>query len=892
MTQPAPSTSAPPPTQGQERGSAPGLGLRRRCLAVLPGVMEGLLLVLVCLSPWAFGAVHPLSELVLYAGVAGLLLLWGLRTLLEGRWTWKRCPVALCLAALFLLGILQITPLPRSVLETLSPGTARLYEEFLPARPEALPPAEGGDTPAMGQPGSTLSVCPGATRQEVVRLLAVLLVFAMVRNNLATPAALRRLCVVALVNGVLLCFFALLQFFTSPRHVLYWTFPSQGQVYGPFICRNHFPFYVNLCVGLGLGLLLALRARGPGGRRSSPPGVLQDPRALWVVCGLGFMIAAEMLSLSRGGFVALAAGLLVCLAVKLLAGDRRGAAWGVVVPAVAVGLLGWLGLGLVEDRLGSLWKGDALKDERLPVWSQALRSVPDVPWWGTGYGSFPYVEPLHRLPGQDPFLFYDHAHNDYLEALVEGGAVRLAVTLAAVVAVLALGWRAVRGQQGRGAGRLALGALVAFTTAAVHSFVDFGLHTPAIALLLTVLAAHLAALGSRGAAAARGAADPRAGGDDLFRMGGLAPLLGTAAAALLGAVLVGEGWRAYQAERQRLAALHLTRRAGPGHEERALACLRRAVRCTPENAALQLELAEAHHRLYTAGLRALETREGAMRAAGAWSAGASRAIAPCQPLAPLGPLLARSAPGAGDPRGKHSLTREHLVPALRHYLLARDLCPLLDKPHVRLAAHRDALPAAEPRAAYLKRAKRLLAGEPDLWYICGLQELRDGQTEEAWKSWRRCLECSGRHLQAVLREVERRGGRRAALEKVLPDRPVVLVEAARFLVFNEEQTHKEELLRRALALLERPAAPAEDHRLRAEIYVLLDQPDRAVAAYEEALGRRPDVVAWRYELARLLRQRGRLQQARRELRALLGDHPGHSQARALYEEVIRTLAEK
>src|SRR5205085_2329291 len=112
-------------------------------------------------------------------------------------------------------------------------------------------------TPANPPAGSTISFFPGATNRQVLHLLAVFLVFAMVRNNLVSPAALRRLCVVCLINGSGLSLFALVQFFTSPHNTLYWSYPSRGQVFGPFICRNHFPYYVNLCIGLGTGLLLS-----------------------------------------------------------------------------------------------------------------------------------------------------------------------------------------------------------------------------------------------------------------------------------------------------------------------------------------------------------------------------------------------------------------------------------------------------------------------------------------------------------------------------------------------------------------------------------------------------------------------------------------------------------
>src|SRR5262249_3848780 len=156
-----------------------------------------------------------------------LAVLWGLRLLVEGRLSWKQCPVALCLAALFLTGAAQLVPLDRPVLGRLAPGTARLYEELLPARPEVLPFGEQR-APPRPPAGSTLSVSPAARRQELVRFLAVLLLFVIVRNNCASPAALRRLCVVALVNGALLALFALVQFFTSAPHLLYWTIRTEG----------------------------------------------------------------------------------------------------------------------------------------------------------------------------------------------------------------------------------------------------------------------------------------------------------------------------------------------------------------------------------------------------------------------------------------------------------------------------------------------------------------------------------------------------------------------------------------------------------------------------------------------------------------------------------------
>src|SRR5205823_3949688 len=152
-------------------------------------------------------------------------------------------------------GIWQVTPLPRGVVSWLSPATARMYDQLLPSQPEVFPLGE--ELPVVNPPpGSTISLYPGATQATLLRLLAVFLLYAAVRTNIASAAGLRRLSIVALANGALLALLGVVQFFTSPGNTIYWNYPTEGQVFGPFINRNHFAFYLNLCIALGSGLLL------------------------------------------------------------------------------------------------------------------------------------------------------------------------------------------------------------------------------------------------------------------------------------------------------------------------------------------------------------------------------------------------------------------------------------------------------------------------------------------------------------------------------------------------------------------------------------------------------------------------------------------------------------
>jgi O-antigen ligase len=875
--------------------------------------MEVVVLLLVCLSPWGFGAVDSPGEFALFLGVGLLLVLWAAVMLLQGRLTWRKCPVALCLAALFLLGVWQLTPLPRAVLGWVSPASARAYDQLLPGRPEELPQGEERARTAF-PPGSTISLYPGATQRELVKVLAAFLLFAAVRNNTATPGAFRRLAAAATVNGALLSLLALAQYFGSPHNTIYWTYPTEVDVFGPFVCRNHFSFYVNLCVGLAAGLLLGFATphRGPGPQRGgwSAPliDLLHDPRALWVGGALVLMLSAVAVSLSRGGVLALLGAGAVCAALRLWQAPRLARPAAVVlVLGATLALLAWFGLGRVTDRWAAVWEGKAAQEDRLPMWTRLLPLTKDYPLWGCGYGVFDYVEPTTRTTGENAGWRFEHAHNDYLEALLEGGLVRLALTLLALALVFRFGWKALRRHVHDPGGGLALGGLFGLAAVAIHSFVDFGLHIPAVAVFAVVLCAHLCAAGDAPPVAhpprPLRAEHEKGGGaasrDYSFGLFGVGAVVGAATAVGLGLLLAAEGWRAVRAQRLRADGAALLTQAEIGPRERGLGELEAAAALAPEYALLHAQLAHAHLDLYQARSDALA--RGASVAAAAQAVSALGGVGP-PPGAPHPVLAAAPAWLAGATAREErvaarsrALAKEHVTPGLRHLLAARDLCPLLADPHLQIALHLHQLGGAEPRDAYLERVKRLAPDEPEPWYLCGVQELFDGQADRAWGSWRRSLELSNVRLPEILGGVAQSPDPRSLLDRVLPERADLWLAAADRLYPEPDAAEKRRpLLEKALALLEdSSAAPTgDDLHQRAVLCASLGRPADALVAYEQALGRKPDQVSWRLEFAGLLRDRGRLRDSRRELLTILEDQPGHEQARELLEQVTREIAAK
>ena len=96
---------------------------------------EAIILLLVVLSPWTFGSVHPFFRYCLTAGIAVLVFLWALELAIQPRSIWSRYqwPVLVFLAVV----VCQIVPLGAGA-DWISPQSSALRGELLPADIEWL----------------------------------------------------------------------------------------------------------------------------------------------------------------------------------------------------------------------------------------------------------------------------------------------------------------------------------------------------------------------------------------------------------------------------------------------------------------------------------------------------------------------------------------------------------------------------------------------------------------------------------------------------------------------------------------------------------------------------------------------------------------------------------
>ena len=113
--------------------------------------------------------------------------------------------------------------------------------------------------------------------------------------------------------------------------------------------------------------------------------------------------------------------------------------------------------------------------------------IGDYPVFGSGLGTFASVYPAYDPEGGEMRL--THAHNDYLELMIETGILGFLLLAGAVIWILVRCFRVWKARHNLEVKGLAMGGLVSLVVMLVHSFTDFNLHIPSNALLFAVILA-------------------------------------------------------------------------------------------------------------------------------------------------------------------------------------------------------------------------------------------------------------------------------------------------------------------------------------------------------------------------------------------------------------------
>ena len=311
-----------------------------------------------------------------------------------------------------------------------------------------------------------------ATLMESLHLM-VYGIFVLVAGDLFGRRRKLRAFVVAMaIYGFALALFSLVQGFSGTDHI-YWLRSVEvvsAAIYGPYVNHNHYAGLMEMLIPLAAGA--ALLERGS--------------KQFLMLFATAVMSLSVALSRSRGGMIALAAELVfVCFVLFRTQRNRRGLLSFLGVAAVIAAFILVLGSDRVLERLAETQ--DAY---RLKIYRDSLLMSTHKPILGYGLGTFSDVYPAYRSFYSN--LFVNHAHNDYIETLVDTGVVGLGLFLWLLVGVFRSGFGKIMDRDDQEGSLLTLAALTGITGIAVHSCLDFNLHIPANAALFFVLCAIVA----------------------------------------------------------------------------------------------------------------------------------------------------------------------------------------------------------------------------------------------------------------------------------------------------------------------------------------------------------------------------------------------------------------
>ncbi len=372
--------------------------------------------------------------------------------------------------------VLQIAPLPPAAIEFLSPAAADLYR--------SLPDDAGW---------RTLSLDPWASRSFLLRSWSYFLLFVLTLLLVRTTGRIKTLVFVLILSGVFQALFGNFMVLSGVERLLFEAKEGFiGRTTGTFTNRNHLAGYLNMCLALGIGWLVA------GGRSKVTTHWKQQVRNLLsfllsekmrLRIFLVFMAIALVMTHSRMGNTAFFSSLLITGGIWLFLRRRRPNRGAVIVLvsilALDVLVMGhWFGLEKVVQRLQET---SAERETRDDVVRESLPYARDFWLTGSGAGSFYSTFPKYMEEGS--VLPYRYAHNDFLQFFLETGAVGFLLAAALALSGFHAAWRVMATRSHHYLRSLGYGSFMGMLALMIHSSTDFNLQIPSNAALFVVLLA-------------------------------------------------------------------------------------------------------------------------------------------------------------------------------------------------------------------------------------------------------------------------------------------------------------------------------------------------------------------------------------------------------------------
>ena len=289
------------------------LSLSAACLKIVDYGIGAIIFI----APMFFGGRHDLGRGIFISLVAVVSVAWFIRQSTIKNATITRTWSYLVAVLAILLVIAQLIPLPEEWLQNLAQRNFSLLTLW-----------NKNTSTSLGA-WQSISVAPESTRIALAMLIAYVLLFFVTVGRLQSLEDIKQLLRCIALSAVLMAVFGLLQLFTSNKlYFWFYEYPyaATDQVAkGSFSCRNHFAHFLVL----GFGPLLAWAIHGLKGGQEFTRSKINSGLTVFLVVSMLIVVLAILLSISRGGAIALLVSGAVSVAIFLLSKNliRNSSVW-------------------------------------------------------------------------------------------------------------------------------------------------------------------------------------------------------------------------------------------------------------------------------------------------------------------------------------------------------------------------------------------------------------------------------------------------------------------------------------------------------------------------------------------------------------------------------------
>ena len=384
---------------------------------------------------------------------------------------WLDALLLLCLVVV----AVPLVPVPIALHDALSPNATAVAGAVALTRPVPAPRAP-------------ISIDPESTAWAVALGASYVVLFWCARAIFAAGGVRQTIRGVTIL-GLALTVLVAVQRTTSPK-LLYWIWQplsAGASPYGPFVNRNGLAAWLAMAVPLAIGYLIARERSQPRTDRRFAAVLAEIDATTLLLIGSACLMTGGLLgSLSRSGIFA--AG--IALTAFVLLSQARVTA-GRAIAGVAAGVAALVAVGAMYANVGALAMRMQETTElgewgRRVIWRDTIEMSRDFQLTGVGAGAFKRGMLVYQEGSRQ--FFFNHAHNEYLQLLAEGGLLLAVPAALALIVGGALVITRMRADH-TGVFWIRAGATSALIAVAVQSLFETSLRTPADGVLFAVIAA-------------------------------------------------------------------------------------------------------------------------------------------------------------------------------------------------------------------------------------------------------------------------------------------------------------------------------------------------------------------------------------------------------------------